>query len=167
MGMTSALLQYLDSDTITDMLIKGEEDLSMIEDYIEILLTDLTDTTKTGADSPKSTKDTKDEPNTTPSINKELEATLAAAFNRREFRIHGQIGRPGQADKLCFQSLACQIEEGLAKGYPEPDIMSAVIRAVGHGLPLHERGKSNLSLPRLRSILRSHFNEKDALTSHQ
>ncbi len=138
MGIISAVLQFLDSDTITKKPDKGEGDLSMIEDYIEILLTDPAGNTNTGADSTKSTKDTNDEANSTPSINKELDATLAAAFNRREFRIHGQIKRPGQADKLSFQSLARQIEEGLAKDYPEPDILSAVIRAVGHGLPLRE-----------------------------
>ena len=38
---------------------------------------------------------------------------------QKDFKIAGQIGEPGQKDKLTFSSLARQIEHGLSKGFPE------------------------------------------------
>ena len=106
--------------------------------------------------------------NTSPSM-AEVTEVLAAAMNRKEFRIHGQIGQPGQGDKLSFPSLARQIEEGKRKGYPDEDIVEAVIRATSHGMAL--RGymdcRRDLTLPALRKILRSHYKEKDAISSYQ
>ena len=58
--------------------------------------------------------------NTSPSM-AEVTEVLAAAMNRKEFRIHGQIGQPGQGDKLSFPSLARRIEEGKRKGYPDEE----------------------------------------------
>lgn len=83
---------------------------------------------------------------------------------RKDFKIAGQIGEPGQKDKLTFSSLARQIESGLSKGYPEPDIIDAVIRAITPGLQLRSylEGKENLTLPALRRILRSHYQERGA-----
>lgn len=83
---------------------------------------------------------------------------------RKEFKIAGQIGEPGQKDKLTFSSLARQIESGLSKGYPEPDIIDAVIRAITPCLQLRSylEGKDNLTLPALRRILRSHYQERGA-----
>lgn len=40
-------------------------------------------------------------------------------FWQREFKISGQIGEPGQRDKLSFSSLAHQIENGIKKNFPE------------------------------------------------
>ena len=82
----------------------------------------------------------------------------------REFKISGQIGEPGQKDKLSFSSLAHQIEQGISKGVPELEIVDAVIRAIAPGLQLRSylEGKTNLTLPTLRRILRSHFQEKGA-----
>lgn len=83
---------------------------------------------------------------------------------RKNFKISGQIGEPGQKEKLTFSSLAHQIENGLSRGYPECEICDAVIRAISPGLQLRSylEGKSNLTLPTLRRILRSHFQEKNA-----
>lgn len=82
----------------------------------------------------------------------------------KDFKIAGQIGEPGQKDKLTFSSLARQIEHGLSKGFPEPEIVDAVIRAIVPGMQLRSylEGKVNLSLPTLRRILRSHYQEKSA-----
>lgn len=82
----------------------------------------------------------------------------------REFKISGQIGEPGQKDKLTFSSLAHQIEQGISKGFPEIEIVDAVIRAIAPGLQLRSylEGKTNLTLPNLRRILRSHYQEKGA-----
>lgn len=83
---------------------------------------------------------------------------------RKDYKISGQIGEPGQKDRLTFSSLARQIENGLSKGYPESEIVDAVIRAIVPGLQLRSylEGKSDLSLPTLRRILRSHYQERSA-----
>lgn len=83
---------------------------------------------------------------------------------RKDFKISGQIGEPGQRDKLTFSSLAHQIENGLKRGYPEIEIVEAVIRAISPGSQLRSylEGKPHLTLPTLRHILRSHFQEKSA-----
>ena len=105
----------------------------------------------------------------TSTTHNELKAALdlAASMNRKDFRIHGQIGAPGQADKLIFQSLIRQVGDGLKKKYKPSEVINGVIRAISY-MPLREmlEGRQNLTLAELRRILRSHFNEKDALTSY-
>lgn len=83
---------------------------------------------------------------------------------RKELKISGQIGEPGQKDRLTFSSLARQIESGLSKGYPESEIIDAVIRAITPGLQLRSylEGKDKLTLPALRRILRCHYQERGA-----
>lgn len=83
---------------------------------------------------------------------------------QKDFKIAGQIGEPGQKDKLTFSSLARQIEHGLSKGFPELEIVDAVIRAISPGMQLRSylEGKTNLTLPTLRRILRCHYQEKSA-----
>ncbi len=83
---------------------------------------------------------------------------------RKDYKISGQIGEPGQKDRLTFSSLARQIENGFSRGYSETEIVDAVIRAIVPGLQLRSylEGKSNLSLPTLRRILRSHYQERSA-----
>ncbi len=51
---------------------------------------------------------------------------------RKDFKISGQIGDP--REKLSFSSLAHQMENGLSRGYPECEIVDAVIRAISPGL---------------------------------
>ncbi len=82
----------------------------------------------------------------------------------REFKISGQIGDPGQKDKLTFSSLAHQIEHGLSRGFSELEVVDAVIRAIAPGMQLRSylEGKTNLTLPTLRRILRAHFQERGA-----
>lgn len=94
---------------------------------------------------------------------------LAAALNRREFKIQGQIGEPGQRDRLSFSSLARQIEQGLKRGYEEDEVVMAVIKAISHGLPLrgYLEGRSKISLPQLRRILRAHYKEQGAIETYQ
>ncbi|KAL6454997.1 hypothetical protein MHYP_G00365650 [Metynnis hypsauchen] len=88
----------------------------------------------------------------------------ALSFWSREFKISGQIGEPGQKDRLTFSSLARQIEHGLNKGVSEVEIVDAVIRAIAPGMQLHSylEGRANLTLPTLRRILRSHYQERSA-----
>ena len=82
---------------------------------------------------------------------------------RKEFKIKGQIGDPGQKDKLPFSSLVHQIDRALSRGYPEEDIVDAIITMVP-GLPLRAylETKPALNLPVLRRLLCSHYCEKEA-----
>ena len=59
-----------------------------------------------------------------------------SSYWRKEFKISGQIGEPGQKEKLIFSSLAHQIENGLNRGYPEVEIVDAVVRAISPGSQL-------------------------------
>ncbi len=101
----------------------------------------------------------------TPQVSMPLPASAQPSpYWRKDFKISGQIGEPGQKDKLTFSSLAHQIENGLNRGYPEIEIVDAVLRAISPGLQLRSylEGKPHLTLPTLRCILRSHFQEKSA-----
>lgn len=54
-----------------------------------------------------------------------------------------------------------QIEQGISKEDHEIDLVDPVIRAIAQ-LRSYMEGKSNLTLPTLRRILRFHFQEKGA-----
>jgi hypothetical protein len=55
---------------------------------------------------------------------------------KKEFKIVGEVGEPGQKDKLTYVSLIRQVEVGLRKGYLEKDVVNAVIRSISPGLKL-------------------------------
>ena len=50
---------------------------------------------------------------------------------RRDFKVSHQIG---QKEKLSFVSLIRQIENGLARGYQEAEIVEAVVKAISPGI---------------------------------
>jgi hypothetical protein len=66
---------------------------------------------------------------TTTTVSKPITNDLKQVL-RREFKINGQIGEPGQKDKLTFISLVRQIESALLKGNPQAEVTDAVIRAI-------------------------------------
>ena len=76
-------------------------------------------------------------------------------------KIIGQIGEPGRKDKLSFVSLARQIEGALQKGYKPLEVVDAVVRSIYPGMRLRSYLESlkSLTLPRLRRILRSQYQE--------
>ena len=85
---------------------------------------------------------------------------------KRKDKISGQIGDPGQTEKLTFVSLTNQIDNGIKCGYPEDEIIAAVTRSIAPQNFLrsyieNERLK-DLTLAKLRKILRLHFREKSA-----
>lgn len=88
---------------------------------------------------------------------------------RKDFRINGHVGESTSKDTLSFSSLEHQIESGLRKGYPETEIVEAVVRAISPGLKLRSylEGKIDLSLNNLRQILRAHCAEIDATVLYQ
>ena len=95
--------------------------------------------------------------------------SASESFLRREFKISGQIGEPGQTDKLTFVSPTHQIDSGLKRQYKECEIVDAVIRAISlnSSLRSYVETLSNLSLPKLRKILRVHYREKSASELYQ
>lgn len=78
---------------------------------------------------------------------------------KKDFKIAGQIGEPGQKDRLSFASLAGQIEAGVKKGFSHDDVTEAVIKAIVPGSRLRNYldGRTTISLPELRSLLRAHL----------
>ena len=96
-------------------------------------------------------------------------AELTNSVLRREFRVFGQIGEPGQADKLSFVSLANQIGAAIRRGYSQREIVDGVIRAVAPGTHLRSYLESfkDLSLPQLQELLRNHYRERDTTAAYQ
>ena len=116
----------------------------------------------------KTVHETKDDANKLESP-KETKCSASESFLRREFKISGQIGEPGQTDKLTFVSLTHQIDSGLKRQYKECEIVDAVIRAISlhSSLRSYVETLNDLSLPKLRKILRVHYREKSASKLYQ
>ena len=93
---------------------------------------------------------------------------IAKAF-KRDFKIFGTISGESHKDGLSFVSLVRQIDTGIKSGYKETEIIEAVIRAVSPSLKLRSylEMMSELSLSRLKQILRAHFKEKSATEIYQ
>ena len=95
---------------------------------------------------------------------KEYGVKLGSSILKREFKISGQIGEPGQTEKLTFVSLTHRIDSGLKRGYARSDIINAII----HPISPHSNSRSymemlpDLTLAKLRKILRLHYREKTA-----
>lgn len=95
---------------------------------------------------------------------------------RKDFKIFGQVGEPGQKDKLSYSSLTRQIDAGLRRGFAESEIIDGVIRAINPSLQLRSyvEGREHrcdwgeqLTLRELRDILFSHFHEKTPTELYQ
>ena len=88
---------------------------------------------------------------------------------RLKFEIQGQIAEASQKDKISFISLISQIHEAQARSYNEKDIISAIMWAFTQSLSVRTYLETitDLKLPRLLQILRSHFKEKSATELYQ
>ena len=111
----------------------------------------------------------KTEPLETPDNNKatvkaEQKPAISISKFKRDFKISGQIGDVSQKDRLSFSSLVHQIENGLKNDYTEDEIKEAVIKAINPALSLRSylEGKADLTLAKLRRIMRSHYQERTA-----
>lgn len=106
-----------------------------------------------------------------PTVAKEdsVQKLLATSALRRQFKISGQIGEPEQKDKISFSSLARQIQTGLAQGYAENEIVDGVIRSITPGMVLRSYLETykDLTLDRLKKILRSHYGAKNTSELYQ
>ena len=87
---------------------------------------------------------------------------LATSALRRQFKISGQIGEPEQIDKISFSSLVRQ-------GYDESEIVDGVIRSITPGMVLRSYLETykELTLDRLKKILRSHYGAKNTSELYQ
>ena len=100
----------------------------------------------------------------------ELEKTKAVpSWLRREVKLSGQIVEAGQTENLTFVSLMHQIDSGLKRGYKESEIVDAVIRAISPHSSLRSYVETlcDLSLAKVRRILRVHYREKAASEVYQ
>ncbi len=138
------ILKYLDSDEVVKTQDGGLAVMEELRDYIKALTTT---------------------PDSTDMNTLEILSSIA----KRDLKIQGQIGAPGQPDKLSYLSVARQIEDAITKGFGRQAIVNAVTRATVSGLPLrgYLESRPEITLPQLRSVLRSHFKEGDALDSYQ
>ena len=95
--------------------------------------------------------------------------TMQTSMFRREFKIMGQTGEVGQREKLSYVSLIRQIEAGLDRGYSEGEVVNAIINSISPGLQIRSylEGSGQISLARLRKILRSHYKEGSATDLYQ
>lgn len=167
--LISHVVDYLERDGLSDREDEGMSDLLNIQD----LLYDVqAATNQKESDLPSQMNEHENPQNEGALREKEMNTNMhppaptppSGPVWRKDFKISGQIGEPGQKDRLSFSSLARQIESGLARGYPESEIVDAVIRAITPGLQLRSylEGKGELALPALRRILRSHYQERGA-----
>ena len=88
---------------------------------------------------------------------------------RWDFKIQGTIGSDSQKDRLSFVSLVRQVDAGLEKGYQERKIVDSVIRAINPSLKLRSylETMKDLTLPKLRQMLRSHYKQKSGTELYQ
>lgn len=88
---------------------------------------------------------------------------------KKDFKIHGTVGADSSKDSLTFISIDRQINSGLASGYTENEIVEAVIRAVSQNSKLRSylEMQSDLSLSRLKQLLRAHFKQKSGTALYQ
>lgn len=184
LSLLTHILKHLERDEIEELDDEGMAELLILKDKVAEITKGTNNEEAEPAEQNISGQDTGDENSSETS--QPMENTTSAArgtvanaqrqmipsnvpqqpnhYWQKDFKISGQIGEPGQKDKLTFSSLAHQIENGLSRGYAEIDIVDAVIRAISPGLQLRSylEGKVQLTLPTLRRILRSHFQEKSA-----
>ena len=88
---------------------------------------------------------------------------------KRDFKIHGVVAGDNFKDGLSYVSLARQIDAGIKAGYKESEIIEAVIRPVSPSLQLRSYLEMipDLSLTRLRQIMKAHFKQKSGTELYQ
>ena len=81
----------------------------------------------------------------------------------KEFKIKGTIGEKDEKGKLTYASIIHQIDSAMDLGFHETEVVTAVIHAITPGSIIRTllEGKRGLTIPQLKSHLKSHFGEKD------
>ena len=97
-----------------------------------------------------------------------ITATMPRLSILKDFSINGKIGDPQNDKDIGFLGSVRQIEEGREKGYSEKEIIAGVIRAIApRNLRTYLGMMRGLKVPRLKQILRNHYNEKSATELYQ
>ena len=88
---------------------------------------------------------------------------------RRDFKISGTIGGDSHKDRLSFVGLMRQVDSALTKGYKESEICDAVIRAISPSskLKAYLELMADITLQKLRQIIRVHYKEKSSTELYQ
>ena len=99
-----------------------------------------------------------------PKVNLDVSKVL-----KHNFKIHGIVEGDNFKDGLSFVSLSRQIGAGLKAGYKVNEIIDAVIRAVSPSLQLRSylEMTQDLTLTRLRLIMKAHFKQKSGTELYQ
>ena len=140
---------------------------SKVVPYLEDVKKILTENPSSGIKSSKSVPSDSEPPSTAKEDS--VQKLLATSALRRQFKISGQIGEPEQKDKISFSSLARQIQTGLSQGYDGSEIVDGVIRSITPGMVLRSYLETykELTLDRLKKILRSHYGAKNTSELYQ
>lgn len=154
-GLLGLINRYLSSEELEE---SDDQGLGKLKELREVLLGEIPEKVDDKSSQKVGTPESPSDPTSTKVSQHHRE------YIRRDFKISGQIAGSQQKDGLGFTSLIHQIEAGLRKGYPEEEVVEAVIRATNPGLNLrgYLESKTDITLPKLRRILRSHYQEKGA-----
>ncbi|XP_044171203.1 uncharacterized protein LOC122955528 [Acropora millepora] len=97
-------------------------------------------------------------------VKTEQKPAVSISKFKRDFKISGQIGDVSQKDRLSFSSLAHRIKNSFKNDYTKDEIKKAVMKAINPALSLRSylEGKADLTLAKLRRIMRSHYQERTA-----
>ena len=103
---------------------------------------------------------------------KELRVNLDVIISKvlkRDFKIHSVVAGDNFNDGLSFVSLSRQIDAGLKAGYKGNETIDAVIRAISPSLQLRSYLVMirDLTLTRLRLIMKAHFKQKSGTELYQ
>ena len=90
------------------------------------------------------------------------EAIVSTSIFKRPLKFQGVISDVNMPNHLSFISLIRQIDTALTKKYTEAEVIEAVISAISpiSHLRSYLESKKDLTLPKLRKIIRSFCNEK-------
>ena len=83
---------------------------------------------------------------------------------KREFKFNWTIGAPNSKDALSYISLTRQIDSAKQRGYEDPEIFDALIKAISPVLQLRTylEAMREAGLETVMKIIRAHFQEKSA-----
>ena len=120
---------------------------------------------------PKSTRKKKEVTYPAPTTDASGKGCISSfAASIREFKINGSINKKDDKNCITFGGLSLQIKQAETKGVSEGEIILAVIRAMSPSLNLRrmlEVMGDSMTLPRLKSLLRAHYEEPRASDIHK
>lgn len=92
------------------------------------------------------------------------------SFNvlKKEFVLVGKVGDPTNEKDVGYLGVVRQMKEGLQRGFPESEVVAAVLKAIiPKSLRTYLGMLSDLNISRLSQTLRIHYQEKSATELYQ